>query len=200
MKKIYLLTLLLLIPYLYLNAQSSSSRGYVGISIGPSFALGDYASTDGDNGGAAETGLQINLINLGYKFTDNLGIAITWLGGANNVDLSSFGLESDDPWTYGAIAIGPLISVPVSNNVDLDLKPAIGFGTLRSPSITGVLASEDGTDTVFNFGSTLKFKFSSKAAFLLNADYLSMEPELGDLGISQKVTTLSLSVGIGLTF
>ena len=68
--KISILTILICIctPY---TSEAQTKKGYVGISIGSSVPTGTFK-----NDGMAKTGLQLSLLNFGYRFTDNVGITL----------------------------------------------------------------------------------------------------------------------------
>lgn len=97
-------------------------RGYIGISAGPSFPFWDFHN---DRRGAATVGMNISVINFGYRFGKHFGISANWYGGANPIRINGFSTES--MWSYGGMHFGGLVSFPLSDHFELDLKPMIGY-------------------------------------------------------------------------
>lgn len=166
-----------------------NKRGYLGISVGPSIPIGKFADK---NNGVANTGVQANLLNFGYLFSKNVGICASWFGAANPIDM-----QNVEPWSYGGIIIGPLISMPLSNKVDFDIRPMIGFSATTFPKI-GNIASANAVTTAYDLGTTFRFNVGNKLALTLSADYFSTKPEfdLGFVKVEQQITTLSLCGGL----
>jgi len=161
-------------------------KGYIGLSFGPSMPLGDFAD---QSNGAAKTGLHLNLINFGYLYSNNVGVAATWFGASNAIDIKGI-----DPWSYGGLMVGPLFSFPVSEKADWDLKPMIGYSATTVPDLGQ--GTEQATSFAFNIGTQIRFHVSNKVSFILSADYFSTKPVFEDYGIEQKINTLSLEFGV----
>ncbi len=112
--------------FLAISVFSQETRkGLIGISLGPSIPLSDYADNDGENedAGFAMTGLHLNF-NFSYKFNENLGVAALWAGNAHPVDVDemvnvfwsidpslNWELETE-AWSSGALMGGLLVSFP----------------------------------------------------------------------------------------
>ena len=111
--------------------ETSTRRGYIGISLGLSIPLGDFAKKENFAFGTGLTGpektsvgLQLNLVNFGYLFSEHLGISAAWFGAAYNRK-SNRGYELD-PWSCGGIMVSPLFSFDVSEKVEWGLTPMLG--------------------------------------------------------------------------
>ncbi len=166
---------------------SEKRRGFIGLSLGANIPIGLYGSTSGNAAGYAKTGLQINLINFGYLFSKNVGITATWFGAANLLD---DGLEVNI-WSYGGLMVGPLFSVPVSENVDFNITPMIGYAVTTEPFFSESAAAS----IAFNFGATFLFNLSEKFALTLGADYFSTKSTFEQLGFEQSIRSISINGG-----
>lgn len=169
-----------------LNSNLERRKGFIGLSLGASIPIGDFADM---SSGLAKTGIQINLINFGYLFSENFGITATWFGAANQ--LNTDGL---DPWSYGGIMAGPLLSFPLSQKVEWDFRPMIGYSLTTVPNIG--FGAEQGSSFALNIGTVFRINVGSKTSLLLNADYFSTRPEFKDYGFEQSIGTISLGFGV----
>ena len=161
-------------------------KGYLGGTLGISIPAGDFADK---SNGLAETGMQLNLVNFGYLFGENIGITAIWFGATNPIDS-----KGDDSWAYGGILVGPLVSFPLSEKVDWDFRPMIGYASTAVP-FSG-LNPKQVLSVAFNVGTLFRINVGKKVALLLNADYFSTKPEFKDFGFSQKIGTVSLGFGV----
>lgn len=161
-------------------------KGFIGLSIGSAIPVGDFAEKS--NGGA-KTGLQLNLINFGYLFSDNFGITASWFGTAN-----PFYLNNIDPWSYGGIMAGPLLSFPISEKADWDFKPMIGYSVTTVPNLG--LGTEQATSFAFSVGTQLRYHISDKVSLLFSADYFSAKPEFEGYGFEQNISNITIGFGV----
>ncbi|WP_134091078.1 outer membrane beta-barrel protein [Olivibacter sp. XZL3] len=170
---------------LSLNAQEPKRRGYIGISLGPSFPMGEFK-----NEGMANTGLNLSLINFGYFFSEHVGIAANWYGGAHNIDVSYLGL-SDGMWYYGGLLAGPLFSIPISEKVDFDSRLQIGY-SVANMKLEGYKV--DGTGFAYNVGIGIRTHLAEKWSLSFNVDMLSANNK-GDY-MDRKIQTIQPTVGL----
>ena len=171
-----------------MNIQIQKRRGYIGLSIGPSIPVGEFADI---SNGVAKTGIQLNLVNFGYLFSENFGIAAKWFGAANPVDA-----EGIDPWSYGGLMTGPLLSFQVADKVEWDFHPMIGYCVAMLPDLgTGYVSEYDGS-FAYNIGAAFRFNVGNKVALLVGADYFSTKSVFQDNHIEQKIGTLSFDFGV----
>ena len=206
MKKVFLTISFILLT---IAGFTQDRKGYIGISFGPSFPAGDYAATSGEDAGYADRGLNMSLVNFCYKFNENVGIAASWHGIANPVDVqevsedmwssnqaSEFSWELETTsWSLGGLSGGILISFP-SNNLDFDLKALIGFAGATSPQLdvtvsdgfssASLLQEEQQSNTSFSFsfGGGVRYHISEKWALNLNLDYFTTQVEFPEFIIS----------------
>jgi hypothetical protein len=158
---------------------SGKKRGCIGLSVGANIPVGKFAD---ENDGAAKTGFQINLINFGYLFSDNIGITATWFGASNPIVDGG----SDYLWSHGGLLVGPLFSFPVSEKIEWDVKPMVG---LSWASITNTNL-EMASSFAFSLGTGFRFNVSRLIALTLGVDYITAkfkwdigDQSMGTLGI-----------------
>ena len=88
---------------------------------------------------------------------------------------------------------GPLLSYPISEKVDWDFIPLIGYSVTTVPDVGS--GTEQATSFAFSLGTQVRIHVGNKVSFLLSADYLSTKPEFKDYGFEQKIETLSFGLG-----
>lgn len=142
--------------FAYGDNELQHRKGYIGLSIGPSFAIGDLSDLP--------VGAILNLVDFGYLFTNNIGVAAKWFGTAHAESGATFGI--------GGLMGGLLASTPISEKINFEGKALIGPGLF--------VASYDGdsetSETYFGYdlGVGLRFNTSEKVSLLLNADYIGL--------------------------
>lgn len=175
MKKIVMLLGVLFCTVSVANAQDS--RGYVGLSLG-------FAMPTGDLGDVVDPGLELGLINFGYRFTETIGATLNWGGSGHN-----FTDFDDATIGVGYLSFGPMISFG-----GFDIKPQYAI-------ITGVIEfiplEEETIDGAgFVIGTSYNFMISDNIGLSANADYLNFEIEDAD----QSDAIIKLSAGIKYVF
>src|SRR6218665_1263033 len=105
-------------------------KGYIGMSVGPAFPVGDFAKAS--NGGA-DVGFNFCVLNFGYLFNEHFGIAGTFFGGEHGFEYR--GDDDYTPWSFGGVAVGPLISFPVTSRFEIDLRPMLGVCGTSTPDL-----------------------------------------------------------------
>jgi hypothetical protein len=178
MKKVLLL--LLLFAVVILSAMQSfaqDSKGYIGVSLGVALPMGDFA--DG-----ADAGLELGLINFGYRFNETWGATLNWGASAHES-------SDDEEITLGVgyLAIGPMISFG-----GLDIKPQYAFVSAVAEGYGEkiTLDSESG----FILGATYNFSLGGNWGIAANADYLNFTIEDAD----ESDSIFKLSVGVRYNF
>ena len=142
MKRITLFVLFITVITTSLHAQTElfQKSGFLGITLGTAIPIGDFGDDDLNNedAGLAENGFNITLLTFGYEFMENFGMAASWFGGGHLIE-TDFG---DGIWAYGALVVGPMVTVELSEKADLDFKLMIGstagildFDNLEKPEI-----------------------------------------------------------------
>ncbi len=168
------------------DSNAERRKGFIGLSLGVSIPVGDFADKAD---GLAKTGIQLNLINFGYLFSENFGITATWFGAANPIDADGY-----DPWSYGGIMAGPLLSFPLSQKVEWDFRPMIGYSVTTLPDIG--YGIEQASSFALNIGTVIRVNVGTKVSLLLSADYFSTKPTFKDYGFEQSIDTISFGFGV----
>jgi hypothetical protein len=220
-------TILSLLASLAIVSQISAqdSKGYIGISLGPSIPLGDLSSKDADNpsAGFASTGALVD-ISFAYKLGDgNFGITALLRGQANTTDAQSLANElasrqpgilwtvESESWGIGGFMVGGYGSFPISEKTSFDTRALIGFLSSTSPEInlTGSFLGQSiwvrqSSANTFSFsyllGAGFKFDIGSKLYLLTNIDYLGSNPEFSGVNTTASdgsliTSTFSQSMG-----
>lgn len=175
MKKLLLFTTLALFLTNLTTAQDS--KGYVGVSIGAVIPQGDLADE-------AKTGLDLGLINAGYRFNETWGATVNW--GA-----TSHTLEDDDDGTVGIgyFAVGPMISFG-----DFDFKPQYAFSSATIES-SGVESDLD-LENAWIIGATYNYSLGNNWGLAVNLDYFTFKLE----DIDDSYSMMKFSVGVQYKF
>ena len=196
MLKKYSLLVILLSFVTYSNAQD---KGYIGLSVGPSFPMGDYGSSSFNNAdaGLAQTGLMLDL-SFGYKLGNNFGIAALLRTQANPIDEDVFDVFSfpgismtvkTEPWGIVNFLFGGYATVPIGEvKVNFDARALLGFAGATSPELDMTISdgvtsewvrqsSETSTSFAYLFGAGFRFNVGSKICLLTNIDYSSTSAE-----------------------
>ncbi len=185
-------------------------RGYIGITVGPSIPLGDFAKKENFQFGSGLTGpektsvgLQLNLINFGYLFSNHLGLSAAWFGAAYN--RSSNRAYELDPWSCGGIMVGPLLSFDMSEKVEWGLTPMLGRSVCSGMGESTTKPQlEQSAGLVFNMGSVHRFHVSKNFSLLLTANFFFSKLKFGDwtqmAPVAREQPIKALSLGFGLAY
>jgi hypothetical protein len=201
-----------LVYFLISNTASITAqdkKGYIGISLGPSLPIGDFASKNfsNTNAGFATNGAIFD-ISFAYKLgKSNFGITGLIRGQANALDHQAMAdelgnslrgtnwtVESGGAWSLGGYFIGGIGSFPVSEKVSFDTKAMIGIGISTIPEITITSSDNFGSywtkqssttssSLAYTLGVGFKFELGKSLYLLTNLDYLGSEPEFQNIDI-----------------
>lgn len=201
-------TILILIILLTITVQSEAQdkKGYISLSLGPSFPIGDFSSKDIDNGkaGFAATGGLLE-ISFAYKLGEgNFGITALLRDQVNLFDNQSFVNEftskfpttywtvEGDGWGMGAFLFGGYGSFPFAKKASFDTRLMLGVSVATSPEIT-ITETEKGKTTWLNqssastsaftylIGAGFKYEIGKRLCLLTNLDYLGAKPEFSSV-------------------
>lgn len=196
MKKLfYLLTVLLAVNF----ANGQESKFYLGLGLGLALPGGDVSdSVD------LKAGLDLTLLNMGYRFSENWGATLTWGGSGHALeDLDDIALG------VGYLAVGPMYTLSVTDKISWDIKPQ--YALSMSGGFRGDLAEEVGADeetflgSGFIFGNSLVFGRGKGFKFSVNLDYLTgkfkkVDSPDGDYDIDEDNGFSKLSIGAGVRY
>lgn len=193
----------------------AQDKGYIGISLGSSTPIGDFASNDPNNNAAgyAKTGLHFDF-TFGYKLGKHFGIAALLRGQANATDAQALAdqIAQQNPgvsntvnstaWSIGGYMVGGYGSFPISEKFSFESKIMFGFLTATSPDITIDLTGPGGSAWVKeNSASSSAFAYLLSAGFKYNVgkhfcllyyfDYLGAKPEFSNVSTTTSSGTSS---------
>lgn len=153
--KYNLLVVFLIIGFLV--SGQTTNRNYIGLSVGPSFPMGDFGKsvlTDSssvfptDGAGFAKTGVAI-VVSYAYRITHNFGVQALITYSSNNIDNTKYrnelerlypewsvSVESSRGWSGGGIMVGPYLRFPLTDRFSWDLRGLFGFYGASTPRVT----------------------------------------------------------------
>ena len=165
MKNLFTFIMVMLVSIGY---SQSESKFYLGVGLGLATTGGDISS-DNNYG----TGLNLNFLNLGYRFNDTWGLTANLGSAGHAID------DAEAALGIGVFSIGPMISFSVSDNMTWDFKPQY------APSMKGKYAGDDA-------GIFSDLTLSGNAFVIGISQAIAMLP-----GISRSGATISTSVLLG---
>lgn len=160
MKKLILLFTLVLFTF---NTYSQD-KGYIGLGLGIAIPGGDISEGD--------TGIAMNLIGLGYMFSEKIGATVNWGSSGHTIEGGSFGA--------GYLGIGPLFRFPAGDNMTFDVKPQYSSSAMVV-KVDGV-GEVSNTGSGFILGTSLNLSKSKQWGWNVDLDYQS--GKVGDLNYS----------------
>jgi hypothetical protein len=223
MKKIMLLLSASLLVSIAVNAQNGKMKNdkkfFLDLNGGPSFPAGVFASTTNTNtdtdAGFAKSGFNIN-VDFGYQISDNIGIASKALYANYSLDIDAFNQPNltADHWQYYGFVVGPMLTLPVTDNAKVDVKAMGGAVYANSPAVkqSGVIIADQDWSAAFamQFGADFRYNFKNNFFGLVNVDYSYMKPSFtittGTDGGSitttqdQKMGAFNVGLGVGINF
>ena len=175
MKKLFFTAALAL--FLTNTVTAQDSQGYVGVSIGAAIPQGDLAD-------AAKTGLDLGLINAGYRFNETWGATLNWGATAHSIE------DSDDGTIgVGYFAVGPMVSFG-----DFDFKPQYAFSSVKQ-DIGGVDSDFD-VESAWIIGATYNYSLADNWGLAANLDYFTFKIKDADDSLSM----MKFTVGVQYKF
>ena len=179
------------------DSSVSQSKFYLGVGLGISVPGGDI-------GEDIKTGVNLNFLNLGYRFSE------TW-GATFNISSSGHVSKDDDDLAIGIayFGIGPMYTVSLSEKVSWDIKPQYAFNLSGAAEYDGSSITDGDFDgNGFVFGNSVVFGDGGKGfSFSVDLDYMSGKfTEYKTSGITikytedNKITNFKLGVGIRYNF
>ena len=199
MYRIFKAALVLFIAsYIPLKAQDHRNNGYLGVGLGPSFLLGN-------NNIKAGTGLNLNLLNVGYVLGKGFGVTGTWVGGAHAFDSEATVYEQGTTYTlpakaelsYGVLMIGPMYTLNLTDNSSLDFKARLGRLYTREKSTTEVSAyTSENTKLGASLGVGYRQKIANRWCLMLSSDYYAGRQQLS-FEAGRNTHVLNVTAGAG---
>ena len=187
-------------------------------NAGPSFPVGDFASTNLDNNdaGMAKTGFTLEY-KYGRRFNGIFGLSSSLQYGRYEVDKAFLhGIPDVDiePWEQFAFLAGPMVTSNLRLKSNFDLSVLSGLAMAQSPEgrLEGaeVLNSDWSATVPFKVAADFRFQFNRSGIIFIGANYLYMKPKFEVLTddenwfdyntYKKKMHTIGINAGLGFTF
>jgi hypothetical protein len=171
--------LLALIAWFQTSAQEKTrieTKGYIGLSLGPSFPLGNFADKNSDNNkaGYAKTGIGITLANFGYKFGKHLGISAALLSSVNSARSKDLPMQSPMPWSLFSFLVGGLYTKNIGTSY-FDGRCMVGYATISSPSYY-FIDWDSASSFSYMFGIGIRPRIGNRFSLNFTLDYFHTKP------------------------
>jgi hypothetical protein len=176
-----------------LFAQTNEKKGYIGMTLGPSYPILDFAdnSINNVNAGFARRGYSNTLINFGYRFGKNLGISASVFYSQYDVYQSA----TDIWWAVSGITAGPMLTIPVTDKLFLDMKTNFGF-VAADYVIEGLLYNENaGRGLGIDIRTSIRYNLFKRWCFIIEGGFLSSNQKYLDAR-EMKIQNINLIMGI----
>lgn len=189
---------LLLALHTTLKAQNDRNNGFIGVGLGPSLLIGNSNLKAG-------TGLNLNLLHVGYVWGKGFGVTGTWVGGAHMFDSeatvhdqgNSHKVPAQVEISYGALMLGPMYTLHITNNSSMDFKARIGSLYTREKATSEVSAyTSEKTTLSASLGVGYRKKIANRWCLMLSSDYFAGRKQY-TLGADQSTHILSFTGGVG---
>jgi hypothetical protein len=194
MMKKYPLLLLIITFSAAIYAQSKEKKGFIGILIGPSFPVGNFAdnSPTNENAGFANMSRTNLSFDFGYRLGKNIGISASYFSTDHKIDSSA----NDLSWGIGGITLGPMWSVQLANKFFMDMRLNFGYITasilMDDPKLKDYIGHGLGIDT----RATIRYNLLRRWCIIAEAGYLSTQQKFND-GQKKKIQDINFGLGFG---
>jgi hypothetical protein len=188
--------------YSYLNEypvavklSAMEHKSYIGIVLGPSFPLGDFADKSSDNpdAGFAKTGDFGSVINVGYRITKDMGISVSLFDNQYDVDKEN----TKDWWNVGGEMIGPMYTIPVCKRLFFDIKPRIGYVEAQLQRDKELI--DDGRGFAINLNASLQYNIAKRISILVEPGYLTSRLRFTSRE-KERISTFDIGFGAAYRF
>ena len=210
----------------------------IGISVGAGIPLGAFGSKNSDTTSAAQmdsthrengyanAGFHFD-VTIGYRFINNLGVAILVGGNMNSFDATTYtsvnGVKSPETFTstsyyVGQYLVGPFAYFPAGDKLRITVRALFGLVTANTPTetftttvfsttATSVTSGNSGSGFGYQFGAGIKYNFSDNVGLLFNVDYAgstiaytgyTVASTFGSSSSTHENTTLKSTMDLGI--
>jgi hypothetical protein len=196
------------------NAENGNQKkSFLFLQGGAAIPLADFASSDltNENAGMAKTGFSAGLL-YNYRISKFAGIMLQghYADFALSDELTkNFPGATVDHWQYAGLVVGPMLMLPVSDQVLADVHVASGVMWVNSPKVKfqglTIIDEDWGAALPLQAGLHMRFLTNSKFVLFAGADYLYMKPEFrieasDPPEVKQNISTVHLQLGFGFRF
>jgi hypothetical protein len=178
-------------------AQEIAHKGFIAITMGPSFPLGKFPlnTYNDENAEFIKTGYSDSFINFGYLINRNFGFCASVFYDQNDIDKTS----SEMWWMIVGITAGPMYSIPFKDKFFFDLKAKTGLVGTNMVIDEYAYPETTGSGPGIDLRASLRYNFSKRWGLLTETGYLFSRQKFGD-GHKGKIQTVNLGIGVSYNF
>jgi|GEM_PF-970508 len=198
-------------------------RGFVNVSTGLSWAVGDFASLSPTNPQAGLAGRgTVTQLSVGFRLTRTTGLMASLSQAQNQTHtepliisarlahptLSASWKAAADPWLTRALLVGPYTTLPLGR-FSADFRVLGGYAVASCPltlvqhpsadrPVQIFSESQQSQNLAYSVGGTLRYRLGTIVGLQLNADYLQTRSQYNDLPTNTSIgsnRTQTLSSG-----
>jgi hypothetical protein len=176
-------------------------RLYIGTTIGFSSAMDEFitAVPGSDYLGMVRAGYNFS-IAAGYRLMEMLGMKVTIINNFYSVnfikDYSSVNtINRTMSWSYDALLVSPVLSLPVYRQFRLDFSPGIGVAYAYMSDDDKFILNGEGLG--LNISGAIIYNYSKRWFASVNIGYLSSKQQYKEGGSGEART---IDVGFGLSY
>lgn len=169
----------------FLFAQSEFDKAFIGITIGPSISLNNFA----------KNGYSDNFFNFGYKFYKKFGICASVFYSQYNEGTSG----TDNWWGLAGLTIGPMYSMPIKDKFHFDLKAKFGYVTAQLVIDDYVYKENVGNGLGFELQASLRYNFTKRWGIMAEAIILHTNQKFFPIR-QEKIKAITFGLGIAYNF
>ena len=199
MKKLILLLSVVFLTTISLQAQDS--QFYLGIGAG-------YATASGSAADDLEGGINLKLIDVGFRFTENFGITAGLASSGHTLEDID---HNDLVIGVAHFAVGPMLTMPLMDDLSWDFKPQIALRYLGKYSGDSAEAAGlddvDVTGSAFIIGNSFVYGLGGSQGFAISLDidyrmgkFTKAEGPGGTSDINDNNELNNLNIGFGLRY
>ncbi len=137
-----------------------SAKGQIGIALG-------IANPKGRHSEGLPTGNTVSLLDANYRFNQNFGLALKWLGNAH--------VKDDVTSGFGAIMIGVLYLIPINNRFDITSVALFGSGgkSIQHKNKSEIIREEPSFG--YNLGIGARYSIAKHFGLTTNLDFINFK-------------------------
>lgn len=166
-------------------------KWFLGLLLGPSFPLGDFDPDLNLHSDLSVAGGNSSFI-IGYTFHGVYGMSASIMNSSYNIKDSSV----DQMWSITNIMVGPMFTVSLWKDFQMDLRPLLGYSNATFYIDDGI--EMDGNGIGCYPSALLRYNFSRRFSAVFEPGYLITRQKFEDE--NKIIHTLNLGFGISYGF
>jgi hypothetical protein len=175
--------------------ESYEHVSFIGLVNGPSFIIGnwDQKTLINNRSYGAKTGYGSNLINIGYRLKDKLGISFAFFQNQYNAQSG----DEKEFWVLIGFVAGPMYSYQLGKRFVFDLKPRIGY--VGSALNTDENTQYQGKGLVLNPCISFRYNFARRWYAITESGYIFSHQKFNEIS-NNNIQSYNLGFGLGYRF